>query len=263
VNTDELLRRIADVRASIDERSAAGDALAEAGDPRLEDSVDLLVIPAGILHHKRSRDSQVEPIEMHAFAIARHPVTVHAFAEFIDAGGYDDGSLWSSAGWRWRVDADIDMPRFWDEPEWAPYLVPNHPVVGVSVFEAEAYAAFREARLPSAREWERACRGDDARDYPWGDEWHDDACGHRDYGPRCTLAIGIFPRGVSAFGLHDMVGNVWQWTSDEGDAEGPAARVACGGAWNNLPWSIGAAGRNAFAQDARFSNLGFRLARDV
>src|SRR5262245_24400257 len=108
---------IADAQASIDERSTAGDALAEVGDPRLQDQLALCVIQAGILHHKRSRDSRAEPIEMHAFAIARHLVTVHAFSEFIDAGGYDDGSLWSSAGWRWRVDADIDLPRFWDEPE--------------------------------------------------------------------------------------------------------------------------------------------------
>jgi formylglycine-generating enzyme required for sulfatase activity len=250
VNTDELLRCIEDPDAPIAARVAAAERLAELGDPRLEH--DFIQVPAGILHHKPA-----ELISLPAFSMSPHLVTVHAYAEFIEAGGYDDASHWSNAGWRWRTTERVDCPRFWDEPEWAPYLIANRPVVGVSFFEAEAYASFRDARLPTEHEWERACRGNDARDYPWGNDWHDDACGHRDYGPRCTLPIGIFPRGLSSFGFHDMVGNVWQWTSDARDDK----RIACGGAWNNLPWSIGAAGRNAFPPTARFSNLGFRLAR--
>jgi formylglycine-generating enzyme required for sulfatase activity len=259
VNTrvEELLSCIADRDALIDARVAAAEELAAIGDPRLVEA--MVSIAAGTLHHKLSRDSAVERVSVGAFDISEHLVTVHAFGEFIDAGGYDEAGYWSPVGWSWRDAHDIDVPRFWGDPEWTRYLVPNRPVVGVSFFEAEAYAAFREARLPSERQWERACRGDDARDYPWGDEWHDDASGHRDYGPRCTLPIGIFPRGLSPFGLHDMVGNVWQWTAD---AVGERT-VVCGGAWNNLPWSIGCAGRNAFAPTARFSNLGFRLARDA
>lgn len=260
---DELLAALKDARLDVDERFAAGEGLAERGDPRLSGEADeLVVIPAGVLHHKGSVDAEVEERPMESFGIQRHLVTVHAFAAFIDDGGYDDPAWWSPEGWEWRLDEDAARPRFWGEEEWAPYLVANHPVVGVTAFEAEAYASYRGWRLPTEDEWERACRGDDARDYPWGNVWDDHACGHREYGPRRTKPIGMFPGGVSPFGIHDLVGSVWQWTSDARGAEGDygRARAVRGGAWNNLPWSVGSAGRNAYPPQAQFSNLGFRCA---
>jgi len=260
--TAELLACLRDPSIDVETRAAAGIELGQRGDPRLDDGI--VAIAAGVLHHKPSIDSPSELRQVAPFAIGRFLVTVSQFAEFIDAGGYDDPSLWSSAGWDWRMDEDIELPRFWDEPEWEIYLAPNQPVVGVSWFEADAYASFRQARLPSEDEWERACRGDDARDYPWGNDWNEHACGHRDYGPRCTTAVGIYPQGVSPVGVHDMVGNVWQWTDAARGAPGDYGppQVVRGGAWNNLPWSIGSAGRNAFKPTARFSNLGLRLAYD-
>ncbi len=192
----------------------------------------------------------------------------------IAAGGYRERRHWSRAGWAWRTRERIDRPRFWAEAEWAAYLAPNHPVVGVSVYEAEAYAAFRGARLPTEAEWEKACRGTDGRRYPWGDAWVEDACGQRTYGPRGTVPIGSYPRGVSPYGLYDMVGCVWQWCADaadedaETDDEDPfvdpedydeaTERVTRGGGWNNLRWSISCTSRNGFPPIARFSNLGFR-----
>jgi formylglycine-generating enzyme required for sulfatase activity len=262
VDRAELLERIADQALSIDERCAAAATLAELGDPRLDAA--LVRVSAGTLQHRASRDARPEPVPMPAFAIQRHLVTVAEYAEFIAEGGYDDPSLWSAEGWRWRLDEDCDRPRFWGEDEWALYLLPNQPVVGVSWFEADAYASFRGRRLPTELEWERACRGDDARLFPWGDAWDDHACPHRDYGPRRTKAIGLFP--PSPLGLYDMVGNVWQWTADmrpsppRGDE---AVYLVCGGAWNNLPWSIGCGARNAFPPTARFSNLGFRCAAEA
>jgi formylglycine-generating enzyme required for sulfatase activity len=216
----------------------------------------LVLIEAGALHHKETPKSAVEMVEMHSFAIGRHLVTVEQYAAFIDEGGYEDVSLWSSDGWAWKLDHDAEAPRFWGEDEWAAYLEPTFPVIGVTAYEAEAFAAQRQLRLPSENEWERACRGDDARDFPWGDVWEDDRCGHRDYGTRCTKAIGSYPQSVSPLGIHDLVGNVWQWTSD---VHGDVWAVR-GGAWNNLPWSIGSAGRNGYKPAAQFSNLGFRVA---
>lgn len=263
MSLDAALATLRDTTASLDARIDAAHELDRVGDPRLE-GVNRVNVPEGVLLHKDTIDSAIVRVPLAGFAIDRYPVTVGQFAEFIDAGGYDDPSLWSPEGWAFRLDEDIEAPRFWGEDEWKAYLRSNHPVVGVSAFEAEAYAAFREARLPSELEWERAARGDDARDYPWGDAWDPEACGHREHGPRSTVAVGIFPRGVSPLGVHDLCGSVWQWTLDERPARSEYGhhRVVRGGAWNNLPWSIGSAGRNAYRPEARFSNIGLRLAYD-
>jgi formylglycine-generating enzyme required for sulfatase activity len=215
-------------------------------------------------------------VRVSAFDIDRYPVTVASFARFVDAGGYRERRHWSRAGWAWRSREDVRAPRFWGEAEWAVYLVANHPVVGVSAYEAEAYASFRGARLPTEAEWEKACRGVDGRRYPWGDLWIDDACGSRNVGPRHTAPIGCYPRGRSPYGVEDLLGCVWQWCGDAADEDAVAdaddedpfvdpddydascPRVTRGGGWNNLPWSLSATSKNAYPPDARFSNLGFR-----
>ncbi len=250
-----------DLGTDVDERHRAAHALAALGDPRI--TGELVAVPAGKLHHRPTRDAPAEAMALHAFSLQRHLVTVCEYAEFIEAGGYDDPSLWTSEGWSWRLDDDVEAPRFWGEEAWAAYLVDNQPVVGTSWFEADAYASFRGRRLPTGLEWERGARGDDARIYPWGDDWDDRACAHRTHGLRTAKPIGLFPPGP--FGLFDMVGSVWQWTADERGESGPhgASRVVRGGAWNNLPWSIGCASRNAYPPQAQFSNLGFRCAADA
>jgi gamma-glutamyl hercynylcysteine S-oxide synthase len=254
----KLLETIDSAEASLAERIAAGEALAALGDPRAK-AIDRVAIPAGVLapaKGHREHEARVAP-----FSIDRYPVTVAAYAEFIEVGGYDDPSLWSARGWVWRTAERICAPRFWDDASWSAYLVPNHPVVGVSAYEAEAYASLRGARLPTEAEWEWACRGPSGACYPWGDAWEEDACGERGHGPRGTVPIGVFPKGASPFGVRDMVGSVWQWCSDvaAGNAKGEETmRITRGGAWNNLAWSISCTSRNAFPHDARFSNLGFR-----
>jgi gamma-glutamyl hercynylcysteine S-oxide synthase len=303
---EKLLSTLANPAASLDARIAAGAELARIGDHRAT-TVDRVLIPGGpFLYSRRSpseddeegagdgespgddgEEGESEPraprsggpmhrVELSTFHIDRYPVTVAAFAEFIAAGGYRDERYWSDEGWEWRTSEGIEKPRFWGEAEWAPYLVHNHPVVGVSVHEAEAYASFREVRLPTEAEWEKACRGTDGRLYPWGDAWIDDACGIRDVGPRHTVAIGCYPAGVSPYGVYDMVGSVWQWCADAADAdaavddedpfvdpdgyEETSERVTRGGGWNNLRWSLSCSSRNGFPPTARFSNLGFRCA---
>ncbi len=215
-------------------------------------------------------------VALRAFRIDRHPVTVERYARFVDAGGYKERKWWSRAGWLWRTGEGVTVPRFWGEAEWASYLVPNHPVVGVSVYEAEAFAAFIGARLPTEAEWEKACRGTDGRLYPWGDTWREGASGERGVGPRSTVPIGTYPEGKSPYGLYDMLGCVWQWCADAADDEASPSddnpfvdpddyaddndRVTRGGGWNNLRWSISCTSRNAYPPTARFSNLGFRCA---
>ena len=208
-----------------------------------------------------------------AYDIGLVPVTVHEFGRFVE-GGYLDRTLWSDAGWEWRERTDSSTPRFWNDEAWGAFLGPNQPVVGVSWFEAEAYARFAEGRLPTEAEWEHAARGEDGRRYPWGEEWDSSRAAARG-GPRHTLPVGCFPSGRSPHGLLDAAGNVWEWVADVFDPElyrrllglsGAASepfqlRAARGGAWNAHPPQLRCANRNAWPPDARFSNIGFRIAR--
>jgi formylglycine-generating enzyme required for sulfatase activity len=269
----ELLSTIESRERPLDERIAAAHVLASRGDDRAT-AVDRVIVPAGAF----AKGDPARREELGAYAIDRYPVTVAAYAAFIHRGGYDERRYWSAVGWAWREEGAIDRPRFWGEDAWRAYLVPNHPVVGVSFYEAEAYAAFRGARLPTEAEWEKAARGVDGRRYPWGNDWLDDACGMRGIGPRSTVPIGVFPKGASPYGVRDLVGCIWQWCTDPfvgwGDTSGAddddaantaqvARRTTCGGAWNTLQWSVSSVGRNGYPVTARFSNLGFRCVTAV
>jgi gamma-glutamyl hercynylcysteine S-oxide synthase len=278
----ELLSILSSLDADLDARVAAGEELARIGDERAT-AIDRVLIPAGtFLFGGSAAEGEAavagRPVMVSAFSIDRYPVTVGAYAEFVEARGYEQRRFWSRAGWSWRTRERIDRPRFWGEEAWALYLVPNHPVVGVCAYEAEAYAAFRSSRLPTEAEWERACRGADGRRYPWGDSWRADASGSRGVGPRGTVAIGTYPGGRSPHGLLDVVGCVWQWCADASDADAleqdedpfvnpddyddATERITRGGAWNNLPWNVCCTSRNAYPPTARFSNVGFRCAGD-
>ncbi|MFQ5588092.1 MAG: P-loop NTPase fold protein, partial [Nitrospiria bacterium] len=90
------------------------------------------------------------------FEIGIYPVTNGQYRKFIDAGGYDNEKYWSDAGNEWREKNKITQPQYWKDEEWNQ---PDCPVVGVSFFEAEAYAAWAGKRLPTEEEWEKAARG--------------------------------------------------------------------------------------------------------
>jgi formylglycine-generating enzyme required for sulfatase activity len=190
-----------------------------------------------------------------AYRIAEFPVTNADYAPFI-AKGYDERSHWSDEGWDWIRANGIRAPRFWEDAAWAHYLSPEQPIVGVSWYEADAFARACGARLPTEIEWERAARGDGGRRFPWGDEWRPELAAHRG-GRRQTLPVGSFEGNVSPHGVRDCAGNVWQWCSD---LFAPGLRSARGGSWNAHPPQLRCASRNAWPPAARYSNLGFRVA---
>jgi len=161
-----------------------------------------------------------------AFWIDTAPVTNGEYAEFVDAGGYDDRRWWTDAGWRHRVDAGLVAPQFWIRDAGAWYrrsfgvvepIRLAEPVVHVSCHEADAYAAWAGKRLPSEAEWEKAARFDPvsgrSRRYPWGDD--DPTPEHANLGQRHLrpAPVGAYPHGASALGVHQLVGDVWEWTS--------------------------------------------------
>ena len=151
------------------------------------------------------------------------------YAAFVRAGGYRQRRYWTAAGWRWREGDDVVAPEDYGEP----YNLANHPVVGVSWYEAVAYCrwlteALRAAgeldegetvALPGEAEWEKAARSADGRSYPWGDAPDPDRANYDDTGIGATSAVGCFPGGASPYGVEDLSGNVWEWchTRWEGD----------------------------------------------
>ena len=143
-----------------------------------------------------------------------------------------------------------------DHPERA-----QHPINCVDALQAAAFCAWRGGRLPTEVEWEFAARGTDGRTYPWGEGVPDDRrlCWSRWQRGEGTCRVGSFPDGASPFGLLDMAGNVWEWTSS---AAGEASRVARGGGWGSTqPEMVSAGYRNADGASERVDVLGFRCAR--
>ncbi len=165
-------------------------------------------------------------VDVPAFFIDAAPVTNGRYAEFIAAGGYDDPRWWSERGWAHRQAAGLTAPMHWrrDGDGWAATrfgrtgpLPADEPVVHVCFFEAEAYAAWAGRRLPTEAEWEKAARHDPAtgrsRRYPWGDE--DPGPRHANLGQRhlAPAPVGAYPDGASPAGVHQLIGDVWEWTS--------------------------------------------------
>ena len=166
------------------------------------------------------------------FQIDRYPVTNAAFLQFIQNRGYQERSYWSPEGWAWREKNEIEHPLYWRKQGnagWASIglqrthaLIPHHPVMCVSWYEAEAYANALGKRLPTEAEWEKAAAWDPGlntkRSQPWGESRESGAV--RLDTERCnsdaraagTTRVDQHPAGKSAYGCLDMQGNVWEWT---------------------------------------------------
>ena len=157
------------------------------------------------------------------FAIERHDVTNERYLEFVDAGGYRDPQWWRPEDWAWLQRDLVVSPLFWERHDdrwhWRGMfeLMPLPPAwpVYVSQAEASAYARWSGARLPTEAEFQRAAYGSPAgeRIHPWGDAAPDATRGVFDFSGWDPEAAGSHPHGASAWGVDDLVGNGWEWTS--------------------------------------------------
>lgn len=174
-------------------------------------------------------DNEFAPHDVYVpvFAIDSHNVTNHDFLRFLQAGGYQDRSLWSPEAWAWRTRENIEHPLFWrrDGNLWVyramfgELRLPLEWPVYVSHAEATAYANWLGRKLPTEAQFHRAAYGtpndETERSYPWGEEQPNEHHGNFDFRSWDPSPVGSHPAGASAFGVHDLVGNGWEWTRTE------------------------------------------------
>jgi iron(II)-dependent oxidoreductase len=198
-----------------------------------------VLVPAGTYpigndgHAPYDNEHPQHQVALRAFLIDRYPVTCGQWLEFMADGGYDRQELWGEAGWKWRQDSGIDRPKTWladgrptDAGGWRVdrfgHLEPlraNTPVMHVCWHEADAYARWAGKRLPHEFEWEVAASYDPATGqkhrYPWGEEAPGANLCNIDHLHFGCQPVGAFPAGASAFGCEQMIGDVWEWCSND------------------------------------------------
>jgi formylglycine-generating enzyme required for sulfatase activity len=212
--------------------------------------------------------------ELGAFQIDLMPVTQAAYAEFVAAGGAPaptmDEETWRAQGYQ-QVWPD-EVVRFVWADDRPPEGRADHPVVLVDHAAATAYCAWRgeiagagPRRLPTAAEYEKAARGAEGLTYPWGNAWDRAMLNSEVGGPHDTVPVGSFPDGKSPYGVLDLAGNVFHWTSSPWplDAGARAAeRTVKGSAWEDFAGVGRGASMHGRPPDARHVIVGFRCAAD-
>jgi iron(II)-dependent oxidoreductase len=229
--------------------------------------------------------------DVRGYLIGRTPITNGSYLTFVEGGGYERREWWSDEGWAWKEQYDITRPAAWTaelDAEWRLHgfvpLDPHRPVVHVSWFEADAFARAHDARLPTETEWEKAATWNHetqaARAYPWGNE-PPIAGVHANVdltGTGPDRADG-HPAGISPYGCHGMLGDVWEWTATAFDGYpgftaypypeysevffGHGYKVLKGGSWATRARVITPTFRNWDYPQRRQIFAGFRIARDM
>jgi len=195
---------------------------------------DMVLVPAGLFLMGSNQAADTldnerpqQAVFVKEFLLDRYPVTNQDFLQFVMGGGYHDRSCWSPEGWQWREQNAIEHPLYWRKQSGGHWLevglrhprplTLQHPVMGVSWYEADAYARFVGKRLPTEEEWEKAASWDlesyRKRPYPWGADEPNASTAHYDAHSDGTAPVGRHPAGSSPYGCQDMSGNVWEWTS--------------------------------------------------
>lgn len=327
-----ILSEVGDPRSGITIKKQNGEPLyrERQGKRHTLPDIDWVKIPAGSFlmgtqdNEGYENEKPAHTVPLPEFYISRSPITNAQYRCFLEAGLYEDSTFWReklpAAASQWlRGTAALDetllktiaenyretyrswltndterrQPYYWTDKQWN---LDNHPVVGVSWFEALAYSLWlnelgaavkpegfmptSRIRLPSEEEWEYAARGQTSLQYAWGMDADKQLGNYADTGIQRSSAVGLFPSSL-AFGLHDMSGNVWEWTSSRwgNNADSPdftyaqwpeqqaqrnqldpmEFRIIRGGSWYYGSDFLRCAVRNGVHPHDRLSLLGFRI----
>jgi len=222
---------------------------------------DWVTIPAGEFllgsdpnHDPHMFEDELPQLRIYlpSFRLARVPITNAQYKLFVNA-------------------TDHSPPPHWERGE-IPSGKEEHPVTNVSWHDAVAFCEWAGVRLPTEAEWEKAARGDDGRIYPWGDALPDHTRCNFDLAVGMTSAVGSYPAGASPYGVLDVAGNVWEWTSTvwldtyenylaqiEQHGRTALRRVLRGGGFRDVEF-VRCAARSWDLPNQRYRDLGFRVA---
>ena len=196
-----------------------------------QDGKEMVRVPAGEFLYGDKK----EKVNLPEFWIDKTPVTNAEYVHFVTETKREPLQHWKG--------------------KTPPKNIADHPVTYVSWQDAVAYAEWAGKRLPTEQEWEKAARGTDGREYPWG-KWENGCCNSSEAGVGGTTPVGKYsPQGDSPYGCVDMAGNVWEWTASDHESGGKVLR---GGSWNSSQDDARAAFRGGSNPDVRRNDFGFR-----
>lgn len=188
----------------------------------------MALVPAGSVSISNTLTSQAgaseDDLEVEPFLLDVHCVSNVRFQKFVDAGGYDALEFWPEEIWPHLIELKDQTgqpgPRFWRNGRHDARLS-DHPVVGISWYEAQAYALWIGQRLPTEAEWQMAASWhinsttDLMRRFPWGDSMDNQRCNIWSSANRGTVPVQSYENGAAPNQVRQLIGNVWEWTDTE------------------------------------------------
>lgn len=244
-----------------------------------QEKADWVLVPGGsaLIGADNPGEGPSQLLDIPAFRISRYAISNEEFDCFIQDGGYRRAEFWDAEGLLWLRSQEISEPAFWRD---GLFNLPSQPVTGVSFYEAQAYACWTAARLPTETEWEKAARGTQGAFYPWGNEEPNTSCAN--FAPgfvpinRSPIPVQECAAGDSPYGCRQMAGNVYEWCLDFFHADTPTLRTTAnpmelrpsrrrvmkGGSWGSGASRLCPSARWSSPAELRDNVIGFRLVRD-